>query len=58
MKFFEAVAPADSQDAPGLKNAIFATFHKHSLKSVALKDALKEFIEPADTSLMHLFYLY
>ena len=98
MKFFEVVAPADSQDAPGLKNAIFATFHKHSLESVlskivflssdgasvnsgkdsgllqedfpwipfiwcfshrlevALKDALKEFIEPVDTSLMHLFY--
>ena len=103
MKFFEVVAPADSQDAPGLKNPIFATFHKHSLQSVlskivflssdgasvnsskdsglirllqedfpwisfiwcfshrlelALKDALKEFIEPVDTSLMHLFYLY
>ena len=25
---------------------------------MALKDALKEFIEPVDTSLMHLFYLY
>ena len=25
---------------------------------LALKDALKEFIEPVDTSLMHLFYLY
>ena len=103
MKFFKVVAPADSQDAPGLKNAIFATFHKHYLESVlskivflssdgafvnsdkdsglirllkedfpwisfvwcfshrlelALKDALKEFIEPADISLMHLFYLY
>ena len=103
MKFFEFVAPTDSQDAPGLKNAIFATFHKHSLESVlskivflssdgasvnsskdsglirllqedfpwisfiwcfshrlelALKDALKEFIKPVDTSLMHLFYLY
>ena len=112
MKFFEFVAPTDSQDPPGLKNAIFATFHKHSLESVlskivflssdgasvnsgkdsgqirtitrllhsgllqedfpwisfiwcfshqlglALKDALKEFIEPVDTSLMHLFYLY
>ena len=103
MKFFEVIAPADSQDAPGLKNAIFATFHKHSLESVlskivflssdgasvnsskdsglirllqedfpwisfiwcfshrlelALKDALKEFIKPVDTSLMHLFYLY
>ena len=98
MKFFVVVAPADSQDAPGLKNAIFATFHKHSLESVlskivflssdgasvnsyyrllqedfpwisfiwcfshrlelALKDAMKDFIEPVDTSLMHLFYLY
>ena len=103
MKFFEVVAPADSQDTPCLKNAIFATFHKHSLESVlskivflspdgafvnsgkdsglirllqedfpwisfiwcfshrlelALKDASKEFIEPVDTSLMHLFYLY
>ena len=28
MKFFEVVATAD---APGLKNAIFATFHKHFL---------------------------
>ena len=26
MKFFEVVAPADSQDAPGLKTAIFAVF--------------------------------
>ena len=95
MKFFEVVAPADSQDGPGLKSAIFAAFHKHSLESVlskivflssdgvsvnrgkdsglirllqedfpwisfiwcfshrlelALKDALKEFIEPVDTS--------
>ena len=37
MKFFKVVAPADSQDAPGLKNAIFATFHKHSLESVLRK---------------------
>ena len=29
----------------------------HQLE-LALKDALKEFIEPVDTSLMHLFYLY
>ena len=103
MKFYEVVAPADSKDAPGLKNAIFATFHKHSLESVlsrivflasdgasvnsgkdsgliwllqedfpwisfiwrfshrlelALEDALKEFIEPVDTSLTYLFYLY
>ena len=103
MKFFEVVAPADSQDAPGLKNAIFAIFHKHYFESVlsknvflssggasinsskdsglirllqedfpcisfiscfshqlesALKDALKEFIEPVDTSLMHLLQLY
>ena len=101
MKFFEVVAPNDSQDVPGLKNTISATFHKHSLESVlskivflssdgasvnsgkdsglirllqedfpwisfiwcfshrlelAIKDALKEFIEPVDTSLMHLFY--
>ena len=34
MKFFEVVAPTDSQDAPGLKTAIFAIFHKHSLESV------------------------
>ena len=34
MKVFEVVAPADSQDAPGLKNTIFATFYKHSLESV------------------------
>ena len=33
MKFFEVVATADCQNAPGLKNAIFATFHKHSLES-------------------------
>ena len=37
MKFFEVFAPADSQDAPGLKNAIFATSHKHSLESVLSK---------------------
>ena len=37
MKFFEVVAPTDSQDAPGLKNAYFATFHKHSLESVLNK---------------------
>ena len=37
MKFFEIVAPADSEDAPGLKNTIFATFHKHSLESVLSK---------------------
>ena len=36
MKFFEVVATADSQDAPGLKNAIFATFHEHSLESAKL----------------------
>ena len=34
MKFFEVVATADSQDALGLKTAIFAIFHKHSLESV------------------------
>ena len=37
MKFFKVVAPADNQDAPGLNNAIFATFHKHSLESVLSK---------------------
>ena len=37
MKFFKVVARADSQGAPGLKNAIFTTFHKHSLKSVLSK---------------------
>ena len=39
MKFFEIVAPADSQDAPRLKNAILATFHKHSLECVLRKIA-------------------
>ena len=39
MKFFEVVAPADSQGAPGLKNAMFTTFHKHSLESVLSKIA-------------------
>ena len=37
MKFFEVVAPADCLDAPGLKNTVFATFHKHSLESVLIK---------------------
>ena len=37
MKFFEVVAPADSPDTPGLKNAIFVTFHKHSLESALTK---------------------
>ena len=37
MKFFKVVAPADIQDVPGLKNAIFAIFHKHSLESVRSK---------------------
>ena len=27
MKFFEVIAPVDCQDAPGLRNAFFATFH-------------------------------
>ena len=103
MKFFEVAVPVDSPDGPGLKHAIFAIFHKHSLESVlgkivflssygasvnsgkdlglirllqedfprisfiwcfshrlelAIKDALKEFIEPVDTLLLHLFYLY
>ena len=37
MKFLEVVAPADSQDTAGLKNAIFSIFHKHSLESVLSK---------------------
>ena len=32
MKFFEVVAPSDSQDAPDLKQAIFAKIRKHSLE--------------------------
>ena len=43
LKFFEVIAPADSQDAPGLKNAIFATFHKHSLESVLNKNCFSFF---------------
>ena len=103
MKFFEVIAPSESQDAPGLKQAIIDAFKRHSLESVlsklvflssdgasvncgknsglirlfqndypwmafiwcfshrlelALKDALKEFIEPVETSLRHLYYLY
>ena len=34
MKFFEVVAPSDSQDARGLKQAIFAIFRKKMLKLV------------------------
>ena len=37
MKFFEVVAPSDSQDAPGLKQAIFATFTKNMLELVLNK---------------------
>ena len=103
IKFLEVVTPSDSQDAPGLKDAITATFKKHSLESVlkkmvflgsdgasvnsgknsgliklfqeelpwlsfiwcfshrlelALKVALSDYMEPVETSLMHLFYLY
>ena len=103
MKFFHVVAPSDSQDAPGLKQAITDTFKKHFLESalkkivflssdgasvncgknsglirlfqedypwmcfvwcfshrleLALKDALKDFMEPVDTTLRHLYYLY
>ena len=37
IKFLEVVTPSDSQDAPGLKDAITATFKKHSLESVLEK---------------------
>ena len=37
MEFLKVVGPADSQDAPGLKNAVFAAFHKHSLEYVLNK---------------------
>ena len=37
MKFFEVVAPSDSQDAPGLKQGIFAIFRKNMLKLVLNK---------------------
>ena len=40
MKFSEVLAPADSEDAPGFKNAILATFHKHSLESILSKIVL------------------
>ena len=57
MKFFKVVTPADSQDAPGLKTLFLKHFINIllNLLELALKDALKEFIKPADTSLMHLF---
>ena len=42
------------QDFPGIS---FILCFSHQLE-LALKDALKELIEPVDTSLMHLFYLY
>ena len=80
---FQVVAPSESQDAPGLKKAIFKTFIRNSLESVsekivflssdhprvsfiwcfshrlelALKDVVKELLEPVDTSLCDL-YLY
>ena len=37
MKFFHIVAPSDSQDAPGLKQAITDTFKKHFLESALQK---------------------
>ena len=37
MKFFHVVAPSDSQDAPGLKQAITDTFKKHFLESKSSK---------------------
>ena len=37
MKFFEVVAPSDSQDPPGLKQAIFAIFRKNMLELVLNK---------------------
>ena len=37
MKFFHVVAPSDSQDAPGLKQAITDTFKKHFLESALKK---------------------
>ena len=103
MNFFEIAAPENSQDAPGLKKAIFSTFSRHGLDFVlrkmvflssdrasvnsgsnsgliklfredyqwlalvwclrhrpelSLKDALSEFLEPVNTSLTHLFYIY
>ena len=37
IKFLEVVKPSDSQDTPGLKDAITATFKKHSLEAVLEK---------------------
>ena len=37
IKFLEVVTPSDSQDTPGLKDAITATFKKHSLEAVLEK---------------------
>lgn len=37
MKFFEIVAPSYNQDAPGLKQAIFAIFRKNMLELVLQK---------------------
>ena len=42
------------QDFPGIS---FILCFSHRLE-LAVKDALKEFIEPVDTSLMHLFCLH
>ena len=103
IKFLEVFTPSDGQDALGSKDAITATFKKHSLESVlekmvllgsdgasvnsgknsgliklfqeelpwlsfiwcsshrlelTLKDALNDYMEPVETSSMHLFYLY
>ena len=102
MNFFEIATPENSQDAPGLKEAIILAFSRHGLDSaiktvflssdrasvncgsnswltrlfqedhpwlafvlcfshrlkLSLKDALLEFVEPVDTSLTHLFYIY
>ena len=37
IEFLEVATPSDSQDAPGLKDGITATFKKHSLESVLEK---------------------
>ena len=103
IKFLEVFTPSDGQDALGSKDAITATFKKHSLESVlekmvllgsdgasvnsgknsgliklfqeelpwlsfiwcfsyrlelALKDVLNDYMEPVETSLMYLLYLY
>ena len=37
MKFLEVVAPCNSQDVPGLKQAIFAVFRKNMLELILNK---------------------